>query len=70
MAFDKLKKPILSNEEAEDEENADDEAQEGDVKGSRLGTLKKSLGIALAAAVAVVTLRKVRNRGNDEEDDA
>lgn len=74
MALERLRTPSLSGSEtdtteqsAAEEANAD-EAEETDEEsgGSRFGKLKATLGVALAAVIAIVTLRRLRSGGGDE----
>jgi len=50
-------------EAAADPETPIDAAEETESSGSRLGTIKKAVGVALAAAAAVVAVRRLRRRG-------
>lgn len=70
MALERLRTPSLSGsdtEEVEETEAEEDTDEEQESSGSRFGTLKKTVGIVLAAVIAIVTLRKLRNRGSDDE---
>jgi len=51
---------------SDDPETPLDDAEEAESSGSRLGTIKKTVGVALAAATAAVAVRRIRRRGNDE----
>lgn len=62
MVLDGLRKRSNSetNDTETDERDADEEAS-----GSRLGTVTKSLGVAVVAGLALLTVRRVRNRGSE-----
>jgi len=42
-----------------------DDIPELDTGGSRLGTIKKAAGVALAAATVIVAVRRLRGRGDE-----
>lgn len=53
-------------EASDDSETSIDAVEEPESGGSRLGTIKKTAGVALAAATAAVAVRRIRRRRNDE----
>lgn len=50
------------DDDTEDVETDDAETDDAEASGSRLGSLKKTAGIAIAGTVALVTFRKLRQR--------
>jgi len=74
VTLERLRRRAAQSDEQRDAdgEAADDPAtslditEEAESSGSRLGTIKTAVGVALAAATAAVAVRRIRRRRGDE----